>query len=443
MTQQAQQQSVLAWLKDAHAMEAGGALTLTNHAEAAGDYPEVQAKLREHAQTTRRHAELVEGCIERLGGHPSSLKEAVGAVASKIAGVANLPAQDTVVKNALGDLAAENFEIASYVSLIAAAEHVGDEQTASVCQQILADERAMAAWLEAHIPTITREFLVKADEGGGVLDQAKQAAKNLGEQGSELAGKVTSDDARNALLVSGALLAGAGAALLIGRALQGGSPKSSELDQAGGNADPAYAGATSEASTAQSAEHPPVLSDEGTFGGVSFEDVELVVPAETLTGPDVADEALSLDELIVETFGGDAELLSSELQTAGIAGASSQAEPAPAPELHDGSQTDAPLEDAGTSEVEVWLMPGPFSGLGPLAYDSAGDPLGEAVASRLTLHGQVDATHIEVVIDNGEVLLEGTVDNETTKRLAEEAVSSVDGVSRVQNLLQTRPDDGL
>lgn len=434
MTQHAQQ-SVLAWLKDAHAMEAGGVITLTNHAEAAGDYRELQAKLHEHAQTTRRHAELVEGCIERLGGHPSSFKEAVGAVASKVAGVANLPAQDTVIKNALGGLAAENFEIASYVSLIAAAEHTGDEQTASVCRQILADEREMAAFLEAHIPVVTREFLTKVNEGGGVLDQAKQAARNVGEQGSELAGKVTSGDARNALLVSGALLAGAGAALLIGKALQGGAaePEPSELDQAGGDADPAYAGATSEAGIARSAEHPPVLSAEGTLDSVSSK-----------TGPDVADEALSLDELIVETVGGDAEVLSSELQTAGLAGASSQAEPATAPELHDGSQTEtAPSEEAETSEVEVWLVPGPFSGLGPLGYDSAGDPLGEAVASRLTVHGHVDATHIEVVIDNGEVLLAGTVDSETTKRLAEEAVRSVDGVSRVQNLLQTRPDDGL
>ncbi|MCH8056157.1 MAG: hypothetical protein IH857_08425 [Deltaproteobacteria bacterium] len=42
-----QQKSVIDWLKDAHAMEAGGVVTLSDHAEAAGDYPEVRAKLEE------------------------------------------------------------------------------------------------------------------------------------------------------------------------------------------------------------------------------------------------------------------------------------------------------------------------------------------------------------------------------------------------------------
>ena len=40
-----QQQTVLSWLKDAHAVEVGALPTLTSHAAAAADYPEVQAKL--------------------------------------------------------------------------------------------------------------------------------------------------------------------------------------------------------------------------------------------------------------------------------------------------------------------------------------------------------------------------------------------------------------
>ena len=86
MTQQMQQQTVLSWLKDAHAMEVGAIPTLTGHAEAAAHYPEVRAKLEAHAEATRRHAELVEGCIARLGGRPSALKEAVGGVLSSATG---------------------------------------------------------------------------------------------------------------------------------------------------------------------------------------------------------------------------------------------------------------------------------------------------------------------------------------------------------------------
>lgn len=102
-------------------MEVGAIPTLKEHAAAARDYPEVQAKLNEHVDVTRRHAYLIEGCIERLGDRPSTLKEAVGTMMGKVTGVANLPVKDTVVKNALGDYAVENFEIACYRSLIVAA----------------------------------------------------------------------------------------------------------------------------------------------------------------------------------------------------------------------------------------------------------------------------------------------------------------------------------
>ncbi len=220
-----QQQTVLSWLKDAHAVEVGAVPTLKEHASAAEGYPDVQAKLNDHADVTRRHAYLVERCIERLGGHPSALKEAVGTVMGKVAGVANLPAKDTVVKNALGDYAAENFEIACYKSLVAAAEKIGDQETADVCRRILRDEEEMAGWLGGHIATLTQKFV---NEQTGEDDQTphgtpgnvKQTVAGLGEKGKKVAYKV---GARSAFGVAGVLLAGSGAALLVGLALRGGS----------------------------------------------------------------------------------------------------------------------------------------------------------------------------------------------------------------------------
>ncbi len=102
----------------------------------------------------------------------------------------------------------------------------------------------------------------------------------------------------------------------------------------------------------------------------------------------------------------------------------------------DGSALMADIQGQTDVYTEVWLVPGPYSGIGPSGYDSAGDPIGQEVFSRLTQHGQIDAASIEITIDNGEVLLEGTVDSEETKRLAEEAVESIMNVNSVQNLLQ-------
>lgn len=465
-----QQNSVLAWLKDAHAMEAGGVITLENHATAAADYPEVQAKLHEHARTTRRHADLLERSIERLGGHPSALKEALGSVAAKVAGIANLPAQDTVVKNALGDFAAENFEIACYRSLIAAAEQVDDDETAAVCRQILQDEEMMAGWLEAQIPTLTRQFLSKQtlEAGSSVpaqaLDKAKETVKGLGEQGKELASNVadnvTKADGRNALLVSGALLAGAGAALLIGKALQGDAaqqPSPQRPDErsgeGAGSEGQTYTGVVNEI-PAETLEDDISLPSEAQGAGETSAQPDLPSGAPELknqteldaSGETQSQEEHSQEEIVIETLSEDAQFLLASEPRQGQTPApelnrdtESFTAPEPLDEPQSAGEASSPVESTG---VAIWLVPGPYSGLGPVNYDSAGDPLGQEVYERLAQHGHVDATHIEIVIDSGEVLLEGFVDSETTKRLVEEAVQNLEGVSGVQNLLQVRPNDG-
>jgi ferritin-like metal-binding protein YciE len=210
-----QQQALLSWLKDAHAMEVGALPTLRGHAAAAQKYPELHAKLLAHAEASARHAEKLEGCIERLGGHPSALKEAVGAVMGKVGGVANLPAKDTVIKNTLGDFAAENFEIASYRSLIAAAEKLGDQETARVCKEILRDEEEMASFLAEHIPTFTQNFL---DDSTGEEDDAWYSSlESAKHKAAELGSHV---DQRSALLALGLLFAGIGTLLIINHASQ-------------------------------------------------------------------------------------------------------------------------------------------------------------------------------------------------------------------------------
>ena len=536
-----QQKSVVDWLRDAHAMEAGGVVTLTDHAEAAGDYPEVAAKLREHASATRRHAELLEGRLAALGTGPSSLKEAVGAAFSKVAGVANLPAGDTVIKNALGDLAAENFEIASYLSLIAAAETVGDRETAAVCGQILHDEESMAAWLKAQIPSVTQQFLARqagsegGAAGGGRLESAKETVRNVGERVKDAA--PDAGDTRNALLVSGALLAGAGAALLVGKALLGGSEgrRGERYEESEGPGEPARApapdvqpdthpdvqpglaadsSAPSEASmftdevTSDVPAEPVALaetlsdlsrtdpnttdlSDTGLSGtdlndtdlsgtglnGTDLNDAGLIDAGlidASLNGVGNAGVAASQDELVAETVGGDAaflrsseassaeaqatsgeaisaETVSAETVSAETMSAETTSGEAAAPELHDGSQSAAAPADAeeeessdaaGTGGDGLWRVPGPFSGLGPQGRNGASGPLGE-VYERLTQHGHVDATHVEVALRGDRVRLGGSVDSESTKRLALAAVRGVPGVADVEDALEVRVTDGV
>jgi hypothetical protein len=79
---------------------------------------------------------------------------------------------------------------------------------------------------------------------------------------------------------------------------------------------------------------------------------------------------------------------------------------------------------------------GPFVGRGPKGYQRSEERIREDVCERLTQHGGVDASEIEVRVENGEVTLTGTVDDRPSKRLAEDIVDAVPGVKQVHNQLR-------
>jgi ferritin-like metal-binding protein YciE len=152
-----EEERLLAWLNDAYAMELAQIPILKNHAKDAADYPRIRDKDLEHLEQTRRHAELVRGCIERLGARPSGTKSAVGRMSGAMNSIVTEPFEDELVKNFLADYAAEHLEIASYQALIAAAQEAGDHETVRVCKAILGEEEEMARWLEKNLPMAVRE----------------------------------------------------------------------------------------------------------------------------------------------------------------------------------------------------------------------------------------------------------------------------------------------
>jgi ferritin-like metal-binding protein YciE len=154
-----QKETLLSWLNDAYSMEKGLVQVLENHADDAKDHPEAYRKISEHLELTRRHADMVEQCIARLGGSTSTLKTALGTVSGFFQGRSTGAAPDELVKNALSDYAAEHFEIACYRALIVAARSLGVNDVVQICEQILRDEEDMARWLESHLPMTVQEYL--------------------------------------------------------------------------------------------------------------------------------------------------------------------------------------------------------------------------------------------------------------------------------------------
>jgi osmotically-inducible protein OsmY len=81
---------------------------------------------------------------------------------------------------------------------------------------------------------------------------------------------------------------------------------------------------------------------------------------------------------------------------------------------------------------------GQFAGRGPRNYKRSDDRIEEDINEQLTRHAMVDATDIEVRVQNGEVTLRGTVDNRQAKRIVGDITDAVSGVKEVMNKLKVR-----
>ena len=81
---------------------------------------------------------------------------------------------------------------------------------------------------------------------------------------------------------------------------------------------------------------------------------------------------------------------------------------------------------------------GQFTGRGPKGYQRSDERIREDVSDRLTEHGDLDASGIEVNVSQGVVTLAGSVDDRWGKRLAEDIAERVSGVHDVMNQLRVR-----
>lgn len=155
------EERLMEWLRDAHAAEEQAQTMLSGMANRIENYPELKSRVQQHAEESRRHAELVRGCIERRGGSTSLIKDTGSKVLALGQAMSGMFVGDEVMKGSIASYAFEAMEIASYNILITTARAARDEQTAKVCEQILQDEQAMAHWLEQHVADLTSKYLAR------------------------------------------------------------------------------------------------------------------------------------------------------------------------------------------------------------------------------------------------------------------------------------------
>jgi ferritin-like metal-binding protein YciE len=152
-------QVLVAWLRDAHAMERASVDSLDRMAERLARFPLLATRLREYWRESQGQVERIEACLKRLGSDTSTFKD----LTSRFFGIAQAyavtVAPDEVVKDCLAAYAWRHFEIGAYVSLGAAALALEEAEVARMCDEHLQQERAMASWLEQQLPEVTLEYL--------------------------------------------------------------------------------------------------------------------------------------------------------------------------------------------------------------------------------------------------------------------------------------------
>jgi ferritin-like metal-binding protein YciE len=133
------------YLNDAWATEKALVDDLRDMAEKS-DHPEVKALFAEHSVVTHAQEEMLEARIRALGVEPSGGKGFLSQVAAKM-GEAFHRAHDDMdqtQQNLMKAFATENFECAMYASLAAYATEIGDAETATLCQEIMQQEKQAA-----------------------------------------------------------------------------------------------------------------------------------------------------------------------------------------------------------------------------------------------------------------------------------------------------------
>lgn len=152
-------------LRNQHAVEHQAIELLERQVGRLQNYPEMEARMRQHIEESRAQAQRIEELLSGLGTSHSGVKDTVMSFVGNMAALAHVPAQDEVIKNTFANFAFEHFEIASYKSLLTLAEAVGHGAAQRALTESLREEEDMARWIDDHIGDTTLGYLRRYEAG--------------------------------------------------------------------------------------------------------------------------------------------------------------------------------------------------------------------------------------------------------------------------------------
>jgi len=152
-------------LQNAHAVERQGLALIDRQLDRLVRYPEIAERLRAHRAETEGQLRRLEEILHSLNETHSSWRDAAMSLMGNLAALSNAMAGDEVLKNHIVNHAFENFEIATYTSLIAIAEAGDFAAAVPLLEASLAEEEAMASWVLGSLAELTLKYVGLRAEG--------------------------------------------------------------------------------------------------------------------------------------------------------------------------------------------------------------------------------------------------------------------------------------
>ena len=154
------------WLRDAHAIEKQAESMLESMAGRIDNYPDLRSRIEQHISETKHQITILEEILDRNNISRSVIKDSMSKMAALGQSIGGIFPSDEIVKGSISGYVFEQFEIACYTSLLAAAQKAGDTASIPAIESILNEEKQMADWLIKHIPQTTEQFLLRSETDG-------------------------------------------------------------------------------------------------------------------------------------------------------------------------------------------------------------------------------------------------------------------------------------
>ena len=149
-------------IDEAHAME-HNVLRMLDGMISTTDDPQILQELEHHKMETEGHVQRMRQRLEGHGATPSTVRQMTGIVGALAKMPLDIIRGEKAARNARDGYTTEHMEIAAYELLKRIAKKAGDEETATACDEIIAQERQMAATIEQNWDKFTE--LTLREEG--------------------------------------------------------------------------------------------------------------------------------------------------------------------------------------------------------------------------------------------------------------------------------------